>query len=326
MQTYQSPCGSPRGSPRGSSNGSRLNNDFPGTPSRVLFGGGDDKYLSPPKKQKLETGSVPLETGSVPISGPPPEIGRKKASKNPAGPIKGLPVLPNGFEPKIAGELGEGFFGKVFQVRFPGDDTSSYAMKVVEVVPGGRSSPIDLRIEASNYGSPKCNFGFGMSSPDGRQYFGFSCIAEPLDNAPITPENIEEMDSKTRDAIMGANFALITDASLENMGIVRAGTPTPILGEDGLPCAGSLVEQDKVVIIDGGEFDSPNDCNGKYGALFDEDAMESLEAQLKYRRFKCDVVSALLRNRLLAEPRNEYDIVREICKKYGYTYAAGDRR
>jgi len=319
MQTfnsYDSPCRSPCGSP----NGSRLNNDFPGTPSRVLFGGGDDKYLSPPKKQKQETGSFP-------ISGPP-EIGRKKASKKPADPIKGLPVLPNGFEPKIAGKLGEGSFGKVFQVRFPGDDTSSYAMKVVEVVPGGRSSPIDLRIEASNYGSPKCNFGFGMSSSNGSQYFGFSCIAEPLDNAPITPENIEEIDSKTRDAIMGANFGLITDASLGNMGIVRAGTPTPILGEDGLPCAGSIVEQDKVVIIDGGEFDSPNDCNGKYGALFDEDAMNSLEAQLKYRRFKCDVVSALLRNRLLPEPRNEYDIVREICNSelYGYTYAAGDRR
>lgn len=312
MAEFNSPCGSP--------NGSRLNNDFPGTPSRVLFGVGDEKYLSPPKKQKQETGSVP-------ISGPP-EIGRKKTSKKPADPIKGLPVLPNGFEPKIAGELGKGSFGKVFQVRFPGDDTSSFAMKVINVLPGGRSSPSDLRKEASNYGSPKCIPGFGMSSPDGSQYFGFSPIAEPLDKATITQENIDEIESKTCDVIMKSDFPKITDSSLENMGILRAGTPTPILGKDGLPCAGFVVEKEEVVIIDVGSIQHPNDCNGKYGALFDEGAMDSEEAQLEYRRFKCDVLSALLRNRLLAEPRNEYDIVREICNSepYGYTYAAGDRK
>lgn len=294
--------------------------ELPGTPLRLFEGDAVDLYASPPKKQRLDIGSAPF-------SGPP-ELVRKKSTKKPNGPIEGLPVLPDGFKPIIAGELGKGSFGSVFKVSLPGDGYLNFAMKVIDVVPGGRSSPSDLRKEALNYGSPKCIPGVGMSSPDGRKYFGFSPIAEPLNKASITPQNIEKIVFMTCCAIMKAKFELITDLSPENMGIVRDGTPTPILGEDGLPRAGPLVENDEVVIIDGGEFDSPNDCNGKYGALFDEGAMKSFEAQQKYRRFKCDVLSALLRNRLLSEPRNEYDIVREICKsdKYRYTYAAGDRR
>ena len=317
-------------SPRGAFQIQSCLHDLPETPPRVLFGGQDDctaeavDELSSPLKIRMIDGGA-----SLPISGPP-EAPRKR-TKKPMGPIEGLPVLQDGFTPCILKKIGKGSFGKVFQVCFPGDDTStapSFAMKVIKVVPGGRISPSDLRNEASSYGSPKCIPGVGMSSPDGRQYVGFLTIAEPLDKASITHENIEEIDGMTRDAIMEGDFPLITDSSPENIGIVRAGTPTPILGENGLPCAGSLVENDEVVIIDGGRIPHPNDCNGKYGALFDEGAMDSVEAQQKYRRFKCDVLSALLRNRLLAEPRNEYDIVREICKSplYGYTYAAGDRR
>jgi hypothetical protein len=324
MKKFNSPCGSPCG---GFQIQSCLS-DLPRTPPRRLFQGEEDAYTasvvdeqSSPLKMRMIDGGA-----SLPISRPP-EAPRKR-TKNRIGPIEGLSVLPHDFGSKIVGDLGEGSFGKVFRVRFPGDDTSSYAMKVVEVVPGGRSSPIDLRIEASNYGSPKCNFGFGMSSLDGRKYFGFSCIAEPLDKALITSKNIDKIDNMARNAIMSGKFSVVVDANLGNIGIVRAGTPTPILGVDGLPCAGFRVENDDVLFIDLGENSGPNDCNGKYGALFDEGAMDSEEAQLKYRKFKCDVVSALLRNRLLAEPRNEYDIVREICNSdtYRYTYAAGDRR
>lgn len=331
MTAFQSNCGSPCGSPCDSSCDAfqirSCFDEFPGTPPgtpRKLFPEEDaeavDLYASPPKKQKLETGSAPI-TG-------PPEIVRKKPSKKPDAPIEGLPVLPADFTPYIWGKIGEGSFGTVFKVSFPDDDASSFAMKVINLVPGGRSSLSDLRNEASNYGSPKCIPGVGMSSPDGKKYFGFSPIAEPLNNASITSKNVEGINNMTNDAIMGANFPLITDSNLENLGIIRAGTPTPVLGENGLPCAGSLVEKDEVVIIDGGKFGCPNDCNGKYGALFDENAMDSEEAQQKYRRFKCDMMSALLRNRILVEPRNEYDIVREICKSetYGYTYAAGNRR
>jgi hypothetical protein len=323
MSEFNSPCSSPCGFQIRS-----CFDSLPETPvCDVLFGNEDalavDLFSSPAKMQKIDEGT------SFPISGPPEAP--RKVSKKPVSPIEGLPVLPEDFKPIILKKIGKGSFGNVFQVCFLSDDSFDrplYAMKVIKVVPGGCSSQSDLRKEASNYGSPKCNVGFGMSSHDGRNYYGFSTIAQPLDTVPITSENIKNIIDMTKDAIMKAKFSLITDANPGNLGIIRAGTPTPILGEDGLPHAGSPVKNNEVVFIDLGDIESPNDCNGKYGALFDEREMDSEEEQLKYRKFKCDMISALLRNRILAEPRNEFNIVREICNSepYGYTYAAGDRR
>jgi len=325
MQTPNSSCGSPHGSQFDSPCGFKIQScidDFLGTPPRKLFVEEDAGYSSPQKKQKLDTGSAP--------SSGPPEVVRKKSSKNPAGPIKGLPVKPDDFFIKQLQKIGTGSYGEVFRVtldNFEIPESPSFAMKVISVIPGGRTSPNDLRCEAANFGSQKCVPGVGMSSTDGKTYYGFSPIALPLNELPITSENIEKVDDLTRDAVMKGPFSVAADACPENMGFLSAGTPTPVLGENRLPCAGSPVANDEVVFIDLGNAE-PNDCNPKYGALFDEGAMNSDDAKLKYRRFKCDMMSALLRNRILPEPQNEYDIVRKICKSklYGYTYAAGDRR
>jgi len=301
--------------------------DLSGTPPRVLFAGegeSADLYSSPTKVRRMNDGD------RSPISGPP-EAPRKHLKKKLSGPIKGLPVLPDDFKIQINGELGRGSFGKVKSVHLeenPSVSSPVFAMKVIEIIPGGRVSPTDARKEAENYGSRGCIPGFGMSSSDGKTYFGFSPIVEPLDKTLVTINNIKLITDMARTAIMAAKISMVFDVSTENMGIIRAGTPTPILGGDGLPCAGPIVEKEEVLLLDPGNNDGPNDCNGKYGALFDEGVMDSEDEQLKYRRFKCDVMSALLRNRIVSEPRNEYDIVREICKSeaYGYTYAAGDRR
>jgi hypothetical protein len=301
-------------------------------PIRVLFedagagacAGAIDLLSSPSKMMKLESGSSAISCG-------PPEAPRKPRKKTDVlVPIEGLSVLPNDFYINRLKCIGKGSYGEVFSVKlgnFGIPESPSFAMKVISVIPGGRTSTNDLRYEAKNFGSPKCVPGVGMSSTDGKTYYGFSPITVPLDKLPITSENIEKVYDLTRDAVMKGPFSVAADACPENMGFLSAGTPTPVLGENRLPCAGSPVENDEVVFIDLGNAE-PNDCNPKYGALFDEGAMKSDEAKLKYRRFKCDMMSALLRNRLLAEPRNEYDIVRKICKSklYGYTYAAGDRR
>jgi hypothetical protein len=314
MQIPNSSCGSPCGAFQRCLVGS------PKTPRRLFEG--DDKannlFSSPPKKPKMDTGRAPISGGS------PPELLRKK---KPIGPIEGLLVKQDCLTPIITKKLGEGSFGTVFQVHLPGNELP-FAMKVIDIVSGGRSSPSDVRKEASNYSSPKCIPGVGMSSPDGKTYYGFSSIAKPLDKFPITFQNIEKVIDLTKAAVMNGPFSVVLDTCPENIGFISAGTPTPVLGENRLLCAGSPVQDDEVVFIDLGNADTPNDCNPKYSALFDEEAMDSDEAKLKYRRFKCNMMSALLRNRLLPEPRNEYDIVREICNSepYGYTYAAGDRR
>jgi hypothetical protein len=285
----------------------------------VLFQDGEENFSSPTKKHKAEG----VDTYLV-VKPPPAPI---KQRKLPKGPIEGLPVLSDDSSPVILKKLGKGSFGSVFEVSLHdhSGELKSCAMKVVKMK-NGRISPRDLLEEASNFGSPKCIPGIGMSSRDGSKYFGFSPIADPLDKASITSDNVEQLVSMTHDALMGVSFSLIPDANPENLGIIHAGTPIPVLGDDGMLKAGSLVEEDEVVVIDIGNIANPNDCNGKYGALFDEDAMLNIENQKRYRSFKCDMMSALLRNRILVEPRNEYDIVREICEIYRYTYAAGDRR
>jgi hypothetical protein len=328
--SYGSPCRSPCGSPCDFEIRSCFKDSFettpPGTP-RVLFGEKDAGAVdllsspspSPLKKQKLNIGSAS-------ISGPPDAPSKRKKNK----PIPGLPVLDDDDADfyQIIGYLGEGSFGKVKRIQLKNDarnpDSPSFALKIV---PSGRASPKDLSDEGNNFGKKGCNWGVAMTTPDGT-FIGVSTIAKPLSDADITAKNIDEIIALTSEALMEANISVLNDAGPSNIGIIEKGTPTVIFGQDGLPCAGPLILEKTVKIIDVGPVDEPENANPMFSAMIPAENMIHENEIMKYRRFKCDMMSALLRNRLLAEPRNEYDIVREICNSetYGYTYAAGDRR
>jgi hypothetical protein len=286
-----------------------------------LFGDDEDSFSSPVKMQRLETGSAP-------ISGPPPEQPSKRKGKKP---IPGLPVLEDNDADfyKIIGKLGEGSFGKVVtRIQLKNEagnpDSPSFALKIV---PSGRASPKDLSAEGNNFGKKGCNWGVAMTTPDGT-FIGVSTLAKPLSEADITAENIDEIIALTSEALMEADVTVVNDANPNNIGIIEPGTPTVIFGQDGLPCAGTPIRKRTVKIIDVGPVYEPENANPVFSAMIPVENMEHEKEIMEYRRFKCDMMSALLRNRLLAEPRNEYDIVREICNSelYGYTYAAGDRR
>lgn len=306
-----SPCGSPCGSPFGSPCDFQILR-FPETPPRALFRS-DDEVQSPLKVRKIS------ESESRPFICPEAPMKQKKSK----GPIKGLPTLTNDSCILRIDDIGDGSFGTVFSVRVPGSP-SNFAMKEINV--SGRSSPNDLLRENANFGKPGCVPGFAMSSPNGDKCYLFSPICDPLDKTDrINTENIDEINALMHDSIMKSSFSIITDANLSNMGIARAGTPTPILGENGLPCAGEPIPKDSVLFIDIGN-NGVNDCNPLTSALFDEHEMNTEEEQLQYRKFKCELLTALLRNRIQKVPRNEYDIAREICDLYGYVYAGGNRR
>jgi hypothetical protein len=331
MEEFNSPCGSPNGSPCRSPCGFEIRSCFkdsfetpPGTPQRVPFGeegaGAVDllSFPSPLKKQKLKDGSAS-------ISGPPDAPSKRKKK-----PIPGLPVLDDDDAHfyQIIGNLGEGSFGKVKKIQLNNDarnpDSPSFALKIV---PSGRASPEDLSAEGNNFGKKGCNWGVAMTTPDGT-FIGVSTIAKPLSDADITAQNIDEIIALTSEALMEAGIPVLNDAGPSNIGIIEKGTPTVIFGEDGLPCAGPPILEKTVKIIDVGPVDEPENANPMFSAMIPAENMIHEEEIMKYRRFKCDMMSALLRNRLLTKPRNEYDIVREICNSetYGYTYAAGDRR
>jgi hypothetical protein len=293
-----------------------------GTP-RKLFpedAGAVDLYASPLKKQKLTNGIAP-------ISGPPPEQPRKPTKPKP---IPGLPVLDDDDADfyQIIGNLGKGSFGKVKSVQFKNDtgnpDSPSFALKIVR---SGRASPNDLSAEGQNYGKKGCNWGVAMTTCDGT-FIGVSTMAKPLSKANITAVDIDEIIALTSEALMEADVTVFNDANPNNIGIIEPATPTVIFGQDGLPCAGPPVLKRMVKIIDVGPVYEPENADPKFSAMISAEDMKQEKDVMKYRRFKCDMMSALLRNRLLPEPRNEYDIVREICNSepYGYTYAAGDRR
>ena len=313
---------SPYGSPCGSQIRSCFFDGLPVTPPRALFGDrdrdGDEAASSPAKKQKLKTGSAP-------ISGPSDAPSKRKKI-----PISGLPVLE--WETadfyQIFEKIGEGSYGEVHRIHLHKDtgnpNSPSFALKIV---PSGRASPKDLSVEGQNYGSPGCNWGVAMTTPDGT-FIGVSTLAKPLSETDITAANIDELIVLTSKSLMQADILVVNDANPYNIGIIEQGIPTVIFGEDGLPCAGPPILEKTVKIIDVGPVYEPENADPKFSAIIPAEDMILEKDIMKYRRFKCDVMTAWLRNRLLAEPRNEYDLVREICKSpsYGYTYAAGDRR
>lgn len=286
-------------------------------------------YISDPKRTQ---GSVLFpeedETCGTPIQSPakkqkvslPPEAPRKSTKKGPK-PIPKLPILEDEDFFEVFELLGTGSFGTVYRIQFK-SDSSSFAMK--KVMSGRPATPKDLVEEAKNFGEPGCIQGVGMTTIDGT-YLGFSTIAEPLSKMMINQENIEQIIHLTCEALMKAPKSVIYDANLDNMGFVKKGTTVVVLSEDGLPCAGPLTEEDNVYIIDIGNIESPEDANRKYTALISSEQMESEENIMKFRKFKCDMMSALLRNQILEFPEDEFDIVAKICCTYDYQYASGER-
>jgi hypothetical protein len=288
-----------------------------------------ENYISDPKRTQ---GSVLFpeedETCGTPIQSPakkqkvslPPEAPRKSTKKCPK-PIPKLPILEDEDFFEVFELLGRGSFGTVYRIQFK-SDSSSFAMK--KVMSGGPATPKDLVYEAKNFGEPGCIQGVGMTTMDGT-YLGFSTIAEPLSKMMITEENIEQIINLTCEAIMKAPKSVIYDANLDNMGFVKKGTKTVVLSEDGFPYAGPFTEEDNVYVIDNGNIESPEDANPKYTALIPSEKMESEEDINKFRKFKCDMMSALLRNQILEFPEDEFDIVAKICCTYDYQYASGER-
>jgi hypothetical protein len=341
MQDYLSPCCTPIGSPCCTPIGSPSSSPS-SSPCRRLFrtpiGSPIDRQglqkfpkKSPQKSLGLHQGSNIMspsikKDGNKSVQLQPPDAPAKK--KISTEPIKWLPVLTElskHFD--LLEKIGKGSFGKVFAARLKNNpcDSPPITVALKRIRMGGRSSPTDVRMEAANFGSPGCVPGFGASSSNGSEYYGISPIAIPLNNFKLSSEKFKAINALTMDALNVAPFSVVMDASPENMGFIPAGTPTLVLDENGLPCIGKPIEKDCVKILDLGNAESPNDCTAKYGAVFGEDEMQSEEEKSKYRKFKCEMMTALLRNRISEFPRDEYDIVRNLCKDYGYTYAAGDR-
>jgi hypothetical protein len=68
---------------------------------------------------------------------------------------------------------------------------------------------------------------------------------------------------------------------------------------------------------------SPEEADKDFNPLIDDEDIESPKEQLTFRKFKYKIMDALLRNHFAQNPRNEKDIVAEICPEFKYQYAAG---
>jgi serine/threonine protein kinase len=287
--------------------------NLPGTPPRRLFMADEVSSSSPLKKMKIDY--------------QPPEA-PKKSRKN--GPIKGMSVLDEGEDCfQIEEELGKGSFGTVYSIKLKSQigtpNSPLFALKKIIPVYGGRITSKDLVREANNFGSPGCVLGVGVTTKDGI-YLGFSPIAQPLSKIKLDEENIQKIIELTCCAVMEAPKEVMFDASPENMGFFPAETQTVFLGENGLMCVGSPIQKDIVSFIDIGECEAPEDANPKYSALISAETDEDI---MKYRRFKCDILKALLENRILesssSPSKDEYQIVAEICELYNYQYASSQK-
>jgi hypothetical protein len=274
-----------------------------------------DKIDSPFKRQKI---SFELE--------PPKKPTKKKVSKI----IPGLPVLDDlqmDMKIDICKNIGSGSFGNVYQIRLKdhlGKPKSPYfAMKII--LPGERTCHKDLIAEASNFCKDGCIPGFAMSKSDGT-YLGFSPIAEPLSQKIIHSGNIEKILKLMHEAIMNAQIQVVNDVNMQNMGYISKGTPTIVLDENGFPCEGPPISRDIVRIIDLGECEAPEDANPLYTALIPVENMIEQDDINKFRKFKFEMMDALLRNKILpiSQQVSHEIIVSEICKKYEYQYAKGE--
>ena len=255
---------------------------------------------SPPKKMKPK---------------PKPKSKSNSNVNTAAGSLE-LPILSTPLS--FGDRLGKGSFGKVYEVSLPG----SPLLVAVKVVEPGRLSAKMLRAEADNLGSPGCAKGVPMAGEDGTFYV-FSSIAKSL--TKIGAEKLESVVKKTKDAISAAPIEVVYDAKPENFGFIPRGTPIVQKDENGQPMVGPLTTEDKVEIIDLGSCASPEDADALFNPLIDDEAMDTEEAKLKFREFKCEMMESLLRNQFADMPVDEKQIVADICTKYSWRYAGGEQ-
>jgi len=292
--------------------------DLFGTPKHGTPKHGTPKHGTP---KRIRNESPPAAASCLRYEMPSPPKKMKSKSNanlksNKAGDSLELPILRTQlFFGKV---LGKGSFGEVSEVRLPG----SPLLVAVKIVKPGKLPAKILRAEAANLGSPGCAKGVPMAGEDGT-YYAFSSIAKPLNE--IGAANLESVVQKTKDAILAAPIEVVYDAKPENFGFIPCGTPTVQKDENGQPMVGPLTTEDKVKIIDLGSSSSPEDADAVYNPLLDDEAMVTEEAKITFRKFKCGMMEALLRNQFADMPQDKNQIVADICTKYGWRYAGGTK-
>jgi hypothetical protein len=273
---------------------------------------------SPEKKRKISDSKKPPDAP-------------KKSLKKESGPILGLPLLTIKFRFLVF--MGQGSFGDVWKVALPPPlndplknyDSSDFVVKTIKKGTRG-STPKLLVEESSNLGSNGCVSGYAFTNKNG-DYYAFMPIGKPLDKMDfnqMSAEFVLNIIEMTKAAIMAALIKVVYDANMCNMAFFPKGTTTVILGDNGQPIIGPRTKESTVLFCDTGNCDSPEDATRTYNAILSEEYMVSLKAQAEYRRFKCEMMERLIMNQTILIPLDDYTIVRELCKEYGYTYAAGD--
>jgi hypothetical protein len=276
------------------------------------------------------------------LSGPPPTPFKSKSktkSKSersstsddpeepPSNALLGLPILAVFWNWIV--NLGTGSFGTVDKVVFrppsgspPGTLCSPpVAMKTVK--PSPKQGPKALLEEASHIGSQGCAPGVAVTNDDGDLII-FTSVAVPLSKMrKIGSQLLEEIISLMGISIMMAPLQVILDLKLDNLGFVPKRTATVIPDQKGQPSIGPNTTENNVLVLDLGNFLDAEDTDATYGVFLEEHDLVSVKQQTNFRKFKFEVMEALLRNQNATKPKDEKPIVARICTNFGYRYAGG---
>lgn len=275
-----------------------------GSPGRILFGG-SPKRGPPDAPSKKRT---------------KPKIGD---DKKPSYALKGLVILDVPCT-RIC-NLGVGSFGVVDKVLLESSLGTPCSPQVAmkKIVDSPKQGPKGLLKEAANLGKPGCAFGVAATDIQGNLFL-FTSLAIPLTQIYYLGRQIlDQIIVMTKSAIMQAPLSVVYDCKPANLGLVQKGTPTVVADPNGQPCVGPLTDVDSVVFLDLGTCGSPEEADGNFNPLLDDDALETEDEQLKFRKFKCEMMEALLWNQFAEHPQEENLIVAIECTKRGWSYARG---
>jgi hypothetical protein len=241
--------------------------------------------------------------------------------------LNGLVVLKVTW--RLICNLGAGSFGTVDKIVFESDIDSpsgtqcSPEVAMKKIVNSLKQGPKGLLKEAANLGKSGCASGVAATDDQGNLYI-FTSVAIPLTQIYCLGRQIlDQIIVMTKSAIMNAPLLVVYDCKPANLGLVQKGTTTVVADPNGQPCAGPLTDVDSVVFLDLGNCGSPEEADGNFNPLLDDDAVETEDEQLKFRQFKCEMMEALLWNQFAQHPDEEKMIVAKICTKYEYSYARG---